>query len=281
MVTVMAKDWRLLLSPPARGPANMAVDEALFQSQQRGGVPTVRFYSWRDACITIGRHQDGAAELDGARCATRNVGLVRRPTGGRAILHEPGDLTYSLTTSDSDDLIAGGVMESYRSINRALVEGLRLLGIRAAMRERPPLWPDTGVGVGCFEAAYRHEVYWAGRKLVASAQRRQGGALLQQGHVPGTDTGARLAEFVKAGPGQRATLARDLAERTGTLRRALDRSPTFEETAQAMAEGFRRAWGISLIPGDLTAEERSRAAQLERAYDAEGIQALRRDPAVR
>ncbi|MBI4236137.1 MAG: lipoate--protein ligase family protein [Chloroflexi bacterium] len=274
----MAKDWRLLLSPPLPGPANMAVDEALLRSLASGAPPTIRFYTWDKPWTSVGRFQDASEEFDLALCATRGMGLVRRPTGGRAILHRPGDVTFSVAAPQEEPPIAGGIMDSYRSVNRALVEGLTILGIHAAMRERPPLWPETGVGVGCFEAAYRHEVYWAGRKLIASAQRRQGGGLLQQGTIPGTDAGADLASFVRTGPGHRVTLAHDLSERTGTLRRALDRDPSFEEVASALAEGFRRAWGIALILGDLTVAERTLASELERERYAQEAWNLARDP---
>jgi lipoate-protein ligase A len=193
------------------------------------------------------------------------VGVVRRLTGGRAILHHPGEVTYSVAALEDDPHLAGGVMASYRSINQALVAGLGLLGIRAAMRERPPIWPDTGVGFGCFEDAYRHEVYWAGRKIVASAQRRQSGALLQQGSIPGRETGEDLASFLKLDPAKRTTLKRELSQRTSTIARALDGLPPFSEIAGALAQGFRNAWGTELIEAILTPEEQALAAELEGA----------------
>lgn len=257
----------------------MALDEALLIAAARGGPPTLRLYGWSGPCVSMGRFQDLSEGLDAALCAARGVDLVRRPTGGRAILHLPGEVTYSVAAPAEEPHLAGGIMDSYRSINQALVAGLALLGIRAAMRERPPLWPDVGVGIGCFEEAYRHEVYWAGRKLVASAQRRQAGGLLQQGSIPGRETGAELASLLRLDPARRVTLARDLQERTGTLRRALDRDPDFAEVAAALAEGFRRTWRITLVQAEPTLEERAHAASLERDRYGQEAWTLAQEPA--
>ena len=147
MVALMAKDWRLLLSSPLPGPANMATDEALLRNVHEGAPPTVRLYTWDGPWISVGRFQNAAAEIDFTLCTAKGVGTVRRPTGGKAILHRPGDVTYSVAAPQEESALSGGIMDSYRAINRALVEGLRILGIHAAMREQPPLWPDTGMDI--------------------------------------------------------------------------------------------------------------------------------------
>lgn len=268
----MTTQWRFVLSEPLHGSTNMAVDEALLRSVREGGPPTIRIYSWDGPCISLGRLQDTHDLLDRDLCASQNVALVRRPTGGRALLHHLGEVTYSITASESDPRLGKDVLGSYRSVNEALVGGLHSLGVNAATRERPPLWPNTGVGIGCFEAAYRHEVYWAGRKIVASAQRRQGGALLQQGTIPGRETGAALASYLHLGPGERVVLTRELNERTGTLERALDHLPSLAQAAEALADSFRETWGIDLVNGALTSKELALVRELESsgfaAYDS-------------
>ena len=188
--------------------------------------------------------------------------MVRRPTGGRAILHHPGDVSFSIVAPLDDPHIGQDVMASYRSVNDALVRGLRGLGVRATVREQAPAWPDTGVGFACFEQAYRHEVYWAGRKLVASAQRRQGKAVLQQGTIPGRETGNGIASLLRLDPARRSVLRRDLADRTGTLERALDRLPTFTEAAEALVGGFRETWGVEFERGPLTPAEERRSQEI-------------------
>jgi lipoate-protein ligase A len=249
---------------------NMAVDESMLSEARRTidhWVPTLRFYSWDSPCVSLGRFQeakddDGDRLLDQERCADAAIGVVRRPTGGRAILHNPGDITYSIVARVQHPLLGEDVLASYRSVNEALVKGLHLLGIRATVRERPPMWPSAGVGFGCFEEAYRHEVYWAGRKLVASAQRRQGGVVLQQGTIPGKEIGEQIASLLRLDPARRSRLKRDLAERTGTLHRALDRLPTLEEIVGAMVQGFRETWDVEFERVVLSDRERRLADEI-------------------
>ena len=228
----------------------------------------MRLYGWERPTLTVGRLQelDGRDVndrlLDRDRCREQGIDVVRRPTGGRAILHHPGDLTFSVVAALDDPHMGRDVMASYRSVNDALVRGLRGLGVRAAVREQPPMWPGSGVGFACFEQAYRHEVYWAGRKLVAGAQRRREGAVLQQGTVPGRETGDGVAALLRLDPARRSVLRRDLADRTGTLERALDRLPEFEEAAEAFAGGFREAWGVEFERGPLAPGEERRAREI-------------------
>src|SRR2546423_6510006 len=104
----------------------MALDEALLESVIGGGAPVVRFYTWQPATLSLGVNQP-LGEVDAEECVRRGFGLVRRLTGGRAVLHQH-ELTYSIVVSEGDPRVSGGVVESYRKISTALVEGLRSLG---------------------------------------------------------------------------------------------------------------------------------------------------------
>jgi lipoate-protein ligase A len=177
-------------------------------------------------------------------------------------LHHPGDVTYSIVARADDPHLGEDVIASYRNVNQALVASLAALGIRARIRDRPPTWPSAGVGFACFEEAYRHEVYWAGRKLVASAQRRQGGIVLQQGTIPGRETGEQIASLLRLDPATRSLLKRDLGERTGTLERALDQLPQFEKVVDAMVQGFREAWDVGFDRHPLTDREEQTAEEI-------------------
>ncbi len=266
----MVATWRLVVSPPSSGRVNMAVDEAMLAAGREtrdAWQPTVRVYGWDSTCLSLGRFQeaDGTTNirlLDRDRCAETGTEIVRRPTGGRALLHHPGDVTYSVVARVDDPHLGEDVIASYRNVNEALVAGLGALGIRARIRERPPTWPSAGVGFACFEEAYRHEVYWAGRKLVASAQRRQGGIVLQQGTMPGRKTGEQIASLLRLDPAARSVLKHDLGERTGTLERALDQLPPFEKVVDAMAEGFRAAWDVEIDRRPLTQREQRNAEEI-------------------
>src|SRR5215212_6466035 len=113
------------------GAMNMALDEALFESVIAGGGPTIRFYTWRPAAVSLGVNQP-AGEIEREACDRLGLDLVRRPTGGRAVLHQY-ELTYSIAVRESDPLVSGGVVESYRKISTALVAGLRLLGAQVEL----------------------------------------------------------------------------------------------------------------------------------------------------
>jgi len=135
-------EWRLIDDTVARaGPANMAIDQALLESVQAGGRPALRFYRWRPACLSFGRNQPARGLCDPARAAARGVDIVRRPTGGLAVLHDR-ELTYAAVLPVG---LLGSPRETYRALNRALVEVLRRLGLPA---ELAPAGGAGGVPAG-------------------------------------------------------------------------------------------------------------------------------------
>src|SRR5437016_676886 len=113
--------WRLIVTGPLPGATNMALDEALLDSAIRGGPPAVRLYTWQPAALSLGVNQP-LGEVNAGECARRGFDLVRRMTGGRAVLHQH-ELTYSVAARESDPHVSGGVTESYRKISAALVGG--------------------------------------------------------------------------------------------------------------------------------------------------------------
>ena len=108
----------------------MALDEVLLESVIAGGAPVVRFYTWKPAALSLGVNQP-IGEVDPEECERRGFGLVRRLTGGRAVLHQH-ELTYSVIARENDPRVSGGVIESYRKISAALVAGLRSLGVEVS-----------------------------------------------------------------------------------------------------------------------------------------------------
>ena len=242
----MSEEWRLVLDTGTSGQENMALDAELAAKVAEGeSEPVVRIYSWPCISVSLGRHQEIGSLLDSERCQQDGVEIVRRPTGGKAILHSVGDITYSVIAPVNQPPFSSDVLAGYAAVNEALVAGLGMLGIRASVRDTAPIWPETGVDFGCFESAGRHEVYWAGRKIVASAQRRTAGVVLQQGTIPLTETGSGLADLLRLDPGRRERFRRDLNDRTGTLERALDVDPNFREVAHALSQGFQSGFAVS------------------------------------
>lgn len=174
----MSLRWRLLLDGPAPGPWNMGVDEALLASAIRGGPPTLRFYTWDGAWLSLGYGQRAGAARRAA-CARAGVGVVRRSTGGRAVLHG-GDLTYALAAPAP--LLPADLRACYGLVAEALLAGLRALGAEV---ERTPGAPGRSgrEAFDCFAGPAPDELCAAGRKLVGSAQRRARGGILQHGSI--------------------------------------------------------------------------------------------------
>jgi len=178
----MSDAWRLLVDAPAGGAWNMAVDEVLLEGVAAGtAMPTLRFYQWRPACLSLGYFQSyDVVDLDG--CATLGVEVVRRPTGGRAILHDR-ELTYSVALPTSVLGHDDGVLPSYYRLSLALQDGLRRLGVPATLAPESAASGPMVHGPVCFDRPSAHEILLEGRKLVGSAQMRRGGGILQHGSI--------------------------------------------------------------------------------------------------
>ena len=174
----MSARWRLLLDGPGAGPWNMAVDEVLLRSAQRGAPPTLRFYTWDGGWLSLGFAQ----RLDAARqaaCREAGVGIVRRATGGRAVLHG-ADLTYAVAAPAA--ALPAGLHATYARIGEALRQGLRALGVEVERSAADRAAPGQGA-FDCFQSPAADEICAQGRKLAGSAQRRAGGGVLQHGSL--------------------------------------------------------------------------------------------------
>ncbi|MBD3366788.1 MAG: hypothetical protein GF405_01285 [Candidatus Eisenbacteria bacterium] len=251
----------------------MAVDEAVLAAVNRGEAPpTVRVYGWEPPTVSTGYSQDIERELDIDECRRRGFGVVVRPTGGRAVLHA-GELTYSVVGPSGVPPLGTTIMEAYLAIAQALVAGLSLLGLRAELAQvaSDPRSRGEGASPPCFASAGRYEVVVGGRKLVGSAQRRVGRALLQHGSLLIDATHEQLAEVQRArSEREREIFRRALRSKTTTLERELGRPVSFDEVARAVRLGFENAWGVELDEGGLTEHEKADAEKLatERAVVA-------------
>jgi lipoate-protein ligase A len=178
----MSDAWRLLVDAPAGGAWNMAVDEILLEGVAAATTPpTLRFYEWTPACLSLGCFQSvDVVDVDGCRAV--GVEVVRRPTGGRAILHDR-ELTYSVALPASVLGHDGGVLPSYYRLSLALQDGLRRLGVPATLAPESAGSGLKAHGPVCFDRPSAHEILLHGRKLVGSAQMRRGGAILQHGSI--------------------------------------------------------------------------------------------------
>jgi len=225
--------WSLILDPAARpGPENMAVDDALLRAA-REGVAFLRCYRWSPPCLSFGRNEPARSRYDTAAIEARGLATVRRPTGGRAVWHH-AEVTYAVAGPVS---LFGSLPETYRAIHAVLADGLRTLGVPAALA---PAAPTPGPGAGaCFASPAGGEVTVGGRKLVGSAQVRERGGFLQHGSIlleDGQDVVAQVTRGIA--PVAHAT----------SLGEVLGRDVTFAEVTEAIVAAARRAW-----PGTWTA----------------------------
>ena len=160
----------------------MAVDEALLEGVAGGtALPTLRFYGWNPACLSLGYFQSFDV-VDVAACRARGIEIVRRPTGGRAILHDR-ELTYSIALPAAVLGLDRGILPSYHRISRALQAGFARLSIDTAMAPESAAAAEPEHGPICFDRPSAHEILLRGRKLVGSAQVRRSDALLQHGSI--------------------------------------------------------------------------------------------------
>lgn len=215
--------WRTLLSPPLPGAENMACDLALMDRARRTGEAVLRVYSWSQPTLSFGRNQKTRG-YDQTALERAGIAVVRRPTGGRAILHHR-EITYSVTAPAT----AGeSIAAAYDWINDLLLRALRSLGVPAVIATpsgRAPA-PDANP---CFAEPTAGEITVGGRKLVGSAQYREAGALLQHGSILISDDQSSLAAL--AGGGATPTPA--------TLEGALARTPDPAELHDALLAGLR------------------------------------------
>lgn len=247
--------WRLLRSAPTDGATNMAVDEAILHAVAAGRVlPTLRLYAWDPACLSLGRAQR-VADVDQESLRALGFGLVRRPTGGKAILHVD-ELTYSVVVPQEEPRVAGGIVESYRRLSVGLIRGLLRLGVANlfADQQADGRLPESPV---CFEVPSDYEITAGGRKLVGSAQMRAQGVVLQHGALPLWGDITRICPLLAARPDQAQVRAR-----ATTVQEVLGRSVTWDDAADAVGAGFAEALNLNLEPGDLTEKERVWAERL-------------------
>ncbi|HEY5998113.1 MAG TPA: lipoate--protein ligase family protein [bacterium] len=249
--------WRLIDSGPGDGAWNLALDEAIFRCvRERRSPPTLRLYAWDAPALSLGYAQDAAREVDLAACRARGIAVLRRPSGGRAVLHDR-EVTYSVAVPAGEAGFGSGLDEAYRAVAAGLLAGLRLLGVDAALALRAPTGARPLRHPGCFASASRHEIVAGGRKIVGSAQRRSGGAFLQHGSILVEGHAEALGRLLLSP--QRMEGA---AVMTG-LRDLLQPCPGYPEVSAAVAEGCAAAWGARLVRGAPSADEMEIARELE------------------
>lgn len=254
----------MLTTEPARGAWNMAVDESILEHIGRGeSRPTLRLYAWEPPCLSLGSAQP-YADIDLARLQSHGWDMVRRPTGGRAILHTD-ELTYSVATGVDEPIMGGSVLESYGRLAVALLEAVRLLGLKPAMKEAAAAEHDNRNPV-CFEVQSSSEITVDGRKLIGSAQARRKEGILQHGSLPLVGDLSRITQALRFDDeGSRQLATKRLLERATTVEAVLGRVVSWPQAAAAFEAAFTDALGLRFERCPLSESELRRADELVRA----------------
>ncbi|MCD1259289.1 lipoate--protein ligase family protein [Paenibacillus athensensis] len=264
--------WRFLHTGNRSPAENMAIDEAVLTAHSEGlAPPTVRFYGWEPATLSIGYFQK-IAEIDFDAVRAEGVGFVRRPTGGRAVLHDK-ELTYSIIVSETHPGIPKSVTDAYRVLSEGLLRGFRALGLGAEMvnlasEEEKAKYASAG-SAACFDSPSWYELVVEGRKVAGSAQVRQKDVVLQHGSIlldMDTDQLFRLLRFDNARTAERLKSSfRQKAVAINELLRAQGKAPvTLADVETAFRREIPAGLGVELVEGTLSDYEKELAVRLVR-----------------
>lgn len=235
---VLPEGCLLVVEGAQTGARNMALDEEyLLETQANPDASALlRLYAWQPFTASLGRHQR-EAEIDAAECAARGYDVVRRPTGGRAVLHAR-EITYSLILRHG----AANPHEIYRQTHLWILRGLEILGAEGVEfgRHQPDFREHyrTIRSAACFASSARNELLWRGRKIVGSAQRISGAALLQHGSILLGDGHEDIADVVACPADERAALREFLRGSSATLEHITGKSVGFAQAADALTEAL-------------------------------------------
>lgn len=261
--------WRMIKAEPFSGAMNMALDEVLLQDVQAGiSPPVVRLYRWQPAAVTLGYAQRGEQQMNSQYCRESGIDIVRRLTGGRAVLHDE-EVTYAVI-SRHEGLFSKDPLNSYHTIAEVLLACLRHFGLPAEVTGRHGgRYGDSGVEQSaCFTAPAQFELICEGKKVCGSAQKRGQGGFLQHGSIPvnldleklfralNTDTGALVGRGVTR-----------LAERVGWINLFCAQACSVDQVERQLEKSFVDIWPVDFVREPLTLEERHRAGLLaDRKY---------------
>ena len=254
----MKETWRFINSGKLGPHENMAMDEALlFGIINKNAPPVVRVYDWDPPTVSFGYHQKIKEHIRLDKIREYGFGLVRRPTGGRAVLHYD-EVTYAVI-SRTDGILAGSILESYRKIGKVLLAALHEVGIQATMQDSMPSNKEQKTWVNpCFSSASKYEINVKGKKLIGSAQIRKGDALLQHGSILLNHNQELMAELIPTQNNkEKETIKKLLSRKTIAVNDLIPDPLQFDEFADILNNNFQRIFGITFSEkGNLTQYEK-------------------------
>jgi lipoate-protein ligase A len=254
----LQRGWRFIDTGVNNAFLNMAIDEAILDVHIQGGVlPTVRVYQWDPPALSLGYNQSIEHDVDLAKCQEAGVEVVRRITGGGAVLHAR-ELTYSIVSAVNDG-IPSSIAGSYRFLSQGLIACYKILGLDVELKPGR----NKTRSAACFSVATLADLTYQGRKLAGSAQARRRNTLLQHGSIPIESHADLLFSLLRFSSEMSRQKARSLYnKRMLTLGEAIGKDIDVQDLAESLREGFAHALDIRFYEDSLTEEEIRRSQEL-------------------
>ncbi len=243
--------WQYLNTGQNTGSFNMEYDLGLVK-EASPGYSTLRLYRWKPYCVSLGANQD-ISEINTRKTESDGIDIVKRPTGGRAILHSE-ELTYSVVMPLTSELSPRGI---YRQINFALLEGLKIYDDALAELELEGVQPDLpsfykqNLGVACFGVPAKSEIKYHGKKVVGSAQRKIGNVLLQHGSIMCGNYHVNLADYLNLPEDELQIIKKELLNKTTELESILGCETDYSKLAEAIVSGFEKYYAVNMTKEEL------------------------------
>lgn len=260
-------EWRLIKDSYHNGFMNMAIDEAIMIAHREGLVPpTIRFYQWSPPAVSLGYFQDLVKEIDVDVCKNLGIDIVRRPTGGKAVLHDK-ELTYSFIIKENHPLVNNSILETYKKISGGIIRGLSCLGIKAELvplreklksspsdNEAKSKIPHSDIKSICFSVPSQYEVQVEGKKILGSAQVRKKEIVLQHGSLLIELEKDKLFSVFNF-PSSQIRKRLKMRFNATSLEEILKKKINFSELSEILPRGFEEEFGARLVEGKLTEQE--------------------------
>jgi len=254
--------WRVIPFTNSSASENMAMDEAIFRVNQReDSLPTLRIYRWCPPSISLGYFQKIRDEVDVAACNRYHVDIVRRPTGGKAVLHE-NDLTYAVIAKEHNPLFTPDILGTYRIISGCIADSLSELGIYAEMSVDSRTSGDDSLKAVCFSSPSHFELLVNKRKICGSAQVRSRGVFLQHGSILLDFDPVKTCALLAPRKGDRERQIEKLRESVTSVYEQTGTEISVEKICHVLQRGFEKKLGIELVEGSLTGEEEALMTRL-------------------
>ncbi|MEN6317796.1 MAG: biotin/lipoate A/B protein ligase family protein [Syntrophaceae bacterium] len=247
--------WRFIPFKQLNAFQNMAIDEAIFrENRRRDTPPTLRFYGWSPPSISLGYFQETFKEIDVEACIYDHIDIVRRPTGGKAVLHEH-DVTYAVVAKELNPLFPPNILGTYRIISGCIADALSELGINAEMSADGRTLGDDLLDAVCFSSPSNYELLVNKRKICGSAQVRSRGVFLQHGSILLEFDPVKTCTLLAPRAGNRDGQIEKLRDSVTSVYEHIDEENSIAVICRVLQKSFERKLGIELVEGGLTTEE--------------------------